>query len=139
MSFFDITVDDINIPENITFVAGKPVKLLIKDFRELPEKEMIIVEMKVLDGEMKDRIHQMFVSKKAKRDFAKFILTFWTREQIQNKTFRTSDISGKVVEVMFAPPVERNGRTFQSFVSMTLVGGDAVKNIANVFGSDVPF
>lgn len=142
MSFFTVTAEDLAVPQSLTFTAGKPVRMMIKDYKEIAAKEMLVVDMRVLDGEHKDCIHQMFINKKGKRDFIKFVMTFWTREQLISGQNKPSEIIGKTVEVMFSVPKEVNGKFYQNLVSIVKIDTDASKaidNLTKTFGDGLPF
>ena len=135
--FFDISEEDLNMPEYLIFEPGE-VQLLIQDYKQDNEKGYLMVVSKVLSGEHEGSIHQFFIRKKAKRSFVPFVKAFWTREEILGGKMEPTKLIGRTVNVIADAPREYKGKMFQDFskyVDLGIVEAKKEEQKTN----DIPF
>lgn len=121
MSFFDIDVADLEAAEPVIFPAKVPVEFTVTSLKELPKYGSVQIMCKVNTGEHAGKFYEMSVgggdSAKAKANKAKFLLAFWSKEDLVNGKASLDTLMGTTFQARPDSPwkSEKSGKTYQNF------------------------
>jgi len=94
--------------------------MIVMDVNELPDKNMLVLNTKVMTGEHEGKLMQIYLKKIneppiAKEKWVRFLLAFWTKEQLTSKKAKMTDLISKRISVVAEMAREYNGNMYQDF------------------------
>lgn len=121
MSFFDMSVDDIEALEPIYFPAKTPVEMTILSVKEMPRNGTLMLTTTIDSGEHAGKQFEFGISGSespiARKKKAAFILAMWTKEQIKAGQATLDSLVGTKFQCRPEAPYEgkQDGKTYQNF------------------------
>lgn len=124
---FDLTEDDLIIPESILFPKSELIEGTVLDCHSVDKIGAVKLEVMLSNTDHAGKCHSLLVKKPranketgvinptAKKMWAEFLLAFWTREQILGKQVDMASVIGKRISYRAGASRDWEGKTYQDF------------------------
>ena len=127
MNDLGFTADDLKEPEALKFTAKEPVQFYIIDVKEINREETdekralkaLVLTTKVMTGEYEGKLFSMFINKRFKDAFVKFLRASWTiaelEEAVKAGSIDYTRLVGRTLEATPAAAKEVGDKVYQNF------------------------
>lgn len=125
MSFFDMSVDEIEASEPIFFTPRVPVQMTVLSIKENPKYNSINLTCNVEDGEHAAKKYELAImggeNPHMRKKKAAFLLAFWSKEDLRDNKASLDTLIGQRFQVRPDTPYtsEKSGKVIQGFEGFT--------------------